>query len=95
MGKEYKQFLSVGIDIGADFSLMAVALPSQELLGKPYRILHSSQHSLDGAIERIKNWSKQYKLPVRIFMESTGIYHFPMYYKLKERLCETFSVKVL
>ena len=56
MGKEYKQFLSVGIDIGADFSLMAVALPSQELLGKPYRILHSSQHSLDGAIERIKNW---------------------------------------
>ena len=54
MGKEYKQFLSVGIDIGADFSLMAVALPSQELLGKPYRILHSSQHSLDGAIERIR-----------------------------------------
>lgn len=83
MEKEYKQFLSVWIEIGADFSLMSVALPSQELLGKPYRILHSSQHSLDGAIKRIKNWSKQYKLPVRIFMESTGIYHFPMYYKLR------------
>lgn len=95
MGKEYKQFLSVGIDIGADFSLMAVALPSQELLGKPYRILHSSQHSLDGAIERIKNWSKQYKLPVRIFMESTGIYHFPMYYKLKVAGFDTYILNPL
>ena len=32
------EFLSVGIDVGADFSLMAFALPSQELLGKPYKI---------------------------------------------------------
>ena len=83
MGKETKQFLSVGIDIGADFSLMAAALPSQELLGKPYRIFHNSQRSLDGAIDRIHAWAKQYDLPVRVFMESTGIYHFPMYYKLK------------
>ena len=83
MGKEPKQFLSVGIDIGADFSLMAAALPSQELLGKPYRIFHNSQRSLDGAIDRIHAWAKQYDLPVRVFMESTGIYHFPMYYKLK------------
>lgn len=37
------EFLSVGIDVGADFSLMAFALPSQELLGKPYKIIHSSQ----------------------------------------------------
>lgn len=83
MGKEAKQFLSVGIDIGADFSLMAIALPSQELLGKPYRIFHNSRRSLDGAIDRIYTFSKQYALPVRVFMESTGIYHFPMYYKLK------------
>lgn len=34
MGKEYKQFLSVGIDIGADFSLMAVALPSPGAAGE-------------------------------------------------------------
>lgn len=74
---------------------MAVALPSQELLGKPYRILHSSQHSLNGAIERIKNWSKQYKLPVRTFMESTRIYHFPMYYKLKAAGFDTYILNPL
>ena len=56
------EFLSVGIDVGADFSLMAFALPSQELLGKPYKIIHSSQRSLNGAVEKIKTlflWNLQ------------------------------------
>ena len=95
MGKETKQFLSVGIDIGADFSLMAAALPSQELLGKPYRIFHNSQRSLDGAIDRIHAWAKQYDLPVRVFMESTGIYHFPMYYKLKSAGLDAYVLNPL
>ena len=84
MNKKSFPYLSVGIDIGADFSFMAIALPSQALIGKPYRIFHNSQRSLDGAVERIKALSEQYQLPAYIFMESTGIYHFPMYYRLKE-----------
>lgn len=90
-----KQFISVGIDIGADFSFMAAALPSQELLGKPYRIFHNSQQSMDGAIDRINAWAKQYDLPVRVFMESTGIYHFPMYYKLKEAGLDAYVLNPL
>ena len=42
MKQERKPYLSVGIDIGADFSLMAIALPTQEIVGKSYKILHSS-----------------------------------------------------
>lgn len=61
-------YISVGIDIGADFSLMAAALPSQELVGKPYKIFHNSQRSLDGAIERIRSLLQQYGLPVRVYM---------------------------
>ena len=34
MKQERKPYLSVGIDIGADFSLMAIALPTQEIVGK-------------------------------------------------------------
>ena len=89
------RFLSVGIDIGADFSFMAMVLPTQEIIGKPYRILHSSQQSLDGAIERIRAAAEQYHLPVRVFMESTGIYHFPMYYKMKDAGFETFVLNPL
>ena len=35
-------FISVGIDVGADFSWMSIALPNQQFVGKPYKILHSS-----------------------------------------------------
>ena len=95
MEKDNRKFLSVGIDIGADFSLMAIALPTQELIGKPYRIIHNSQRSLDGAIARIFSVMKQYKLPARVFMESTGIYHFPVYHKLKEAGLEVFVLNPL
>ena len=33
-------FISVGIDVGADFSWMSIALPNQQFVGKPYKILH-------------------------------------------------------
>lgn len=88
-------YISVGIDIGADFSLMAAALPSQELAGKPYKIFHNSQRSLDGAIERIRSLLQQYGLPVRVYMESTGIYHFPLYFKLKDAGLNVFVLNPL
>jgi len=88
-------YISVGIDIGADFSLMAAALPSQELVGKPYKIFHNSQRSLDGAIERIRSLLQQYGLPVRVYMESTGIYHFPLYFKLKDAGLNVFVLNPL
>ena len=36
-------FISVGIDVGADFSWMSVALPNQQFIGKPYKILHNKE----------------------------------------------------
>ena len=36
-------FISVGIDVGADFSWMSIALPNQQFVGKPYKILHNSR----------------------------------------------------
>lgn len=89
------EFLSVGIDVGADFSLMAFALPSQELLGKPYKIIHSSQRSLNGAVEKIKTLSQKYQLPARVFMESTGIYHYPLYHKMKDAGFDVFVLNPL
>ena len=43
-------FISVGIDVGADFSWMSIALPNQQFVGKPYKILHNSMHSLTTAV---------------------------------------------
>ena len=88
-------FLSVGIDIGADFSLMAVALPTQEVIGRPYKILHSSLTSLQGAINRIRSLEAQHRLKAKVFMESTGIYHFPLYYRLKDEGLDVFVLNPL
>lgn len=83
-------YLSVGIDIGADFSIMAVALPTQEIIGQTYRIQHSSQRSVQGAIARILSLSQTYNLPVKIYMESTSIYHLPLYHRFKDAGLEVF-----
>lgn len=92
MGNQNQPFLSVGIDVGADFSLMAIALPTQEIIGRPYKVLHSSLNSIQGAVDRIRNMEEQHGLKAKVFMESTGIYHYPLYYRLKD---EGLSVFIL
>lgn len=90
MEQQRQPYLSVGIDVGADFSLMAVAMPTQEIIGKPYKILHSSHHSVQGAVDRILALRQTYELPVRIYMESTSIYHLPLYHRFKDAGLEVF-----
>lgn len=78
-------FISVGIDVGADFSWMSIALPSQQFVGKPYKILHSSIDSLTSAVSKIKEAEEMYSLESRIFLESTGIYHYPLFCYLRDK----------
>ena len=72
-------YLSVGIDVGADFSWMSIALPNQTFHGKPFKIIHSSMDSLLLAVSKIKEAEELYSLESRIFLESTGIYHYPLF----------------
>ena len=90
MKQERKAYLSVGIDIGADFSLMAAALPTQELVCRSYKILHNSPRSVQGAVDHILSMRQTYDLPVRVYMESTGIYHLPLYHRLKDAGLDVF-----
>lgn len=78
-------FISVGIDVGADFSWMSIALPNQQFVGKPYKILHNSMNSLTTAVSKIKEAEELYSLESRIFLESTGIYHYPLFYYLRDK----------
>ena len=78
-------FISVGIDVGADFSWMSIALPNQQFVGKPYKIIHSCMESLESAVFKIKEAEKLYSLEIRIFLESTGIYHYPLFCYLRDK----------
>ena len=53
-------FISVGIDVGADFSWMSIALPNQQIIGKPYKILHNQMNSLATAVSKIKEAEELY-----------------------------------
>lgn len=78
-------FISVGIDVGADFSWMSIALPNQTFVGKPFKILHTDLNSLSSAVLKIKEAEELYSLESRIFLESTGIYHYPLFCYLRDK----------
>jgi len=85
-------FIPVGIDVGADFSWMSIALPNQQFVGKPYKILHNSIDFLKTAVYKIKEAEELYSLESRIFLESTGIYHYPLFCHLRDK---GFNVSVI
>lgn len=85
-------FISVGIDVGADFSFMSIALPNQTFVGKPFKILHSDLNSLSLSVSKIKEAEEMYSLESRIFLESTGIYHYPLFCYLRDK---GFSVSLI
>jgi len=82
---KYDLFISVGIDVGADFSWMSIALPNHTFVGKPFKILHSDLNSLATAVSKIKEAEELYSLESRIFLESTGIYHYPLFCYLRDK----------
>ncbi len=85
-------YISVGIDVGADFSFMSIALPNQTFVGKPFKITHSNLNSLETAVSKIKETEESNSLKARIFLESTGVYHYPLFCYLRDK---GFNVSVI
>ena len=78
-------YLSVGLDVGADFSWMSIMLPNGTLTAKPFKIIHSDPLSRELAVTKIKEAQEMYSLKSRCFLESTGIYHIPLLCFLRDR----------
>lgn len=78
-------YLSVGLDVGSDFSWMSIALPNGTFVGKPFKILHSDPQSREFAVKKIKEAQEAYSLKSRCFLESTGIYHIPLLCFLRDK----------
>ena len=78
-------YLSVGLDVGADFTWMSIMLPNGTLAGKPFKIVHSDPQSRELAVTKIKEAQEAYSLKSRCFLESTGIYHIPLLCFLRDK----------
>jgi len=93
MSKE--KFLSVGIDVGSTFSWMSIVDPNETLILKPFKIIHNDLDSLNRALTEIKKAEELYSLKSHTFLESTGIYHFPLFCYLMESGFEAFVINPL
>lgn len=88
-------YLSVGIDVGSTFSIMTIVDPNERIVGKPFKILHNKMDSLERACLEIKKAEELNSMKSRTFLESTGIYHFPLFCYLMESGFEVFVVNPL
>lgn len=91
----YFDFISVGIDVGADFSWISIITPDHKLVVKPFKVLHDNLESLNKAVLTIIKAEESNSLKARIFLESTGIYHFPLFCYLTESGFEVFVLNPL
>lgn len=88
-------YIPIGIEVGSSFSWMSIVDPQENIILKPFKIIHSDLDSLQGALSEIKKAEELYSLKSRTFLESTGIYHFPPFCYLMESGFEAFVINPL
>ena len=72
--------ISVGIDISKDKSFVCIMKPFGEVICKPFECNHT-ESDLYSLSEKILSFDEE----VRVVMEATGIYHYPVLMYLKSR----------
>lgn len=95
MSDHNNHYLSVGIDVGSTFSFMSIVDPQERVILKPFKVFHNRLDSLQRARLEIEKAEELHAMKSRTFMESTGIYHFPLFCYLKESGFEVFVINPL
>lgn len=72
--------ISVGIDVSKGKSTVAIMKPGGEILVKPFEMLHNIE-SISALADRIKAYGED----VRVVLEATGHYHFPVMMMLTDK----------
>lgn len=83
-----------GIDVSADFSMVAILAPNGDIKRKPFRINHDVQ-GFNYLIGQIKKVEEEYSMKSQLFMESTGIYHLTLFHFLKSSNLEAYVINPL
>ena len=72
--------ISVGIDVSKGKSTVSIMKPRGEILATPFDVLHNIE-SLNTLVVRLKAYGEE----VRVVLESTGHYHFPVITMLADK----------
>ena len=85
---------TVGIDISADFSWVAILAPDGAIYKKAFMIKHDV-NGFDHLINEIKKVEEEFNMKTGIFMESTGVYHLSLFHYLNKNFDNTFVINPL
>jgi transposase len=88
-------YISIGIDVAADFSVICIMSPSFEIFCKPFKVTHTDLDSMAKAVATIKKAEERFAMKSQIFLESTGIFHLPLFCYLREAGFEVFVLNPL
>ena len=85
---------TVGIDVSADFSFVAILAPNGDVFKKPFRIKHDVS-GFNHLLKEIKKVEEEFNMKTAIFMESTGVYHLSLFHFLNKNFDNTFVINPL
>lgn len=85
---------TVGIDVSADFSYIAILAPNGESYKKPFRINHDVS-GFTHLLNEIKKVEEEFNMKTAIFMEATGVYHLSLFHFLNKNFDNTFVINPL
>ncbi|MDS0528587.1 IS110 family transposase [Clostridium sp. SHJSY1] len=86
--------LTIGIDVSAEFSYIAIVEPNGDIYRKSFKIDHDLK-GFDYLVEEIKKAEKELSSKPAIFMESTGVYHIALFHYLKKFFNDVFIINPL
>lgn len=93
MSKFYNNIV-IGIDVSADFSMVAILSPNGDVYRKSFKI----RHDMDGfelLLKEIKKAEQEFNMKTSLFMESTGVYHLSLLHFLQSKQLEAYVINPL
>lgn len=84
----------IGIDVSADYSMVAILAPNGDIYRKPFKVNHDAA-GFDYLLNQIKKVEEEYSMKPPLFMESTGIYHLTLFHFLKTSNLEAYVINPL
>lgn len=91
---EFLHDFVVGIDVASEFSLVAMLAPDGELIRKPFRIDHNPG-GFNHLLQILKKEEERLNRKPIYFVESTGIFHLPLFFFLRSNDLKGFVLNPL
>jgi len=84
----------VGIDVSADFSMVAILAPNGDIYRKAFKITNDIK-GFSYLLQEMRKVEEEFFLKPVLFMESTGVYHLTLFHFLKHNELDAFVINPL